>query len=411
MASVVPNLTLCAMLVLQALNGFALLPPSLLPTSSRIIDAQRRPAAFKLFQPKMVKDDSIDDNELDGFSSKTTLDVDIVLEDSGVVALVDKGGEERELLSSMNATTSATAVSPIPAPGSNDEFVRWDLWTKRLMTSEDAFSIHKLSAIVYTITSFTMMGTGVTRWIAGRQELFATLPDFIEPCMYLFCISNLIMCIASIRMAWIHRRNDLASRNAFVGTAGSSIFSGYFLLWASPFPPEYFTATIASAIGFGTLTLWNMVFVTDTVIRANEIIQGRREKTNKSSDNNENASYTLEYLRYVASGAWGLPVVVLTAYISAVAHDHDWLMQVFQHQLDIYGHGIQASVFYNNVLASMAAAYGSLCVTLRDKKLISKRAEYVGILAFSIPALIWTIDVTARIVPYYTSGMDSFVVS
>lgn len=275
----------------------------------------------------------------------------------------------------------------------------FSLWKKRLITSEDAFSVHKLAAIVYTITSFTMVGTAAGRWLFGRQELFAVLPAYLEPMTYLFCLANLVMCTASIRMAWIHRRNDLASRNAFVGTAGSSILSGYFLLWASPFAPESMTTASASQLGFGLLVLWNLLFVTDTMIRAADIIEGRRDK--KSEE--ENASFALEYIRYIATGAWGLPVVAATGYINCVAHDHSWLMSVFDDAYNAYGHGLQASVFYNNVLASMAAAYGSLAVTLRDKKLISKRTEWAGIVVFSVPALVWTIDVSARILPYVFS--------
>lgn len=48
----------------------------------------------------------------------------------------------------------------------------------------------------------------------------------------------------------------------------------------------------------------------------------------------------------------------------------------------------------------MAASYAAFFITLRDKMLISKRAEWIGILAFSIPILIWTVDVSARIFPY-----------
>ena len=48
----------------------------------------------------------------------------------------------------------------------------------------------------------------------------------------------------------------------------------------------------------------------------------------------------------------------------------------------------------------MAASYAAFFITLRDKMLISKQVEWVGILTFSLPVLIWTIDVSARIFPY-----------
>lgn len=300
------------------------------------------------------------------------------------------------------ATTAAVTTSPTK----KDWF---SLWKRRLITQEDLFSVHKLSAVVYTVTSFGIMGTAAGRWLMGRQDLFGTFPDYLEPIMYAFLVSNFIMCTASIRMAFLHRRDDLASRNAFLGTAGSSIFSGYFLLWASPYAPEILTTPVASQIGFGTLVLWNIVSILDTMIRAADLIEGRREIVKKNgttvmTGGNENASFAVEYLRYILPIAWGLPVVAATGYIDTIAHDHAWLMALFDHVRDKDGHGLQASVFYNNVLASMAAAYGSLFVTLRDKLLISKRIEWVGITLFSVPALIWTIDVSLRILPYAFAG-------
>eukprot|EP00584_Thalassiosira_punctigera_P015148 CAMPEP_0172567872 /NCGR_PEP_ID=MMETSP1067-20121228/117578_1 /TAXON_ID=265564 ORGANISM="Thalassiosira punctigera, Strain Tpunct2005C2" /NCGR_SAMPLE_ID=MMETSP1067 /ASSEMBLY_ACC=CAM_ASM_000444 /LENGTH=141 /DNA_ID=CAMNT_0013359317 /DNA_START=123 /DNA_END=548 /DNA_ORIENTATION=- len=132
------------------------------------------------------------------------------------------------------------------------------------------------------------------------------------------------------------------------------------------------------------------------MIRAKDIINDRRDK--KSLD--EDSPFALEYLRYIISAAWPLPVIASTGYISSVLHDHAYVIGVFDQILKTDGLGMQASVFYNNVGGSMAAAYGSFFITLRDKMLISKQAEWVGIAAFSFPVLIWTIDVSARFFPY-----------
>lgn len=275
-------------------------------------------------------------------------------------------------------------------------------WERRLNTFEDAFSIHKLSAVVYTITSFTLMGTAATRWLIGGQEMFATIPDYIEPIMWSFCISNLFMCVASIRMAILYRNNNVASRNAFIGVAGSSLFSGYFLIWASPFAPEQMITPLASKIGFGILCGWNLILILDTMIRAGNIIDDRRDNTSEE----ENGSYWVEYLRYVASAAWPLPVILSTGYIDAVLYDHAFLINVFNQVWDTEQFGLQSSVFYNNVGGSMAASYAAFFITLRDKMLISKKVEWIGILAFSVPILIWTVDVSARIFPYVLGTVE-----
>ena len=282
---------------------------------------------------------------------------------------------------------------------SNNVLKRWE---RRLNTFEDAFSIHKLSALVYTITSFTLMGTAATRWLIGGQEMFATIPDYVEPIMWSFCISNLFMCAASIRMAILYRNNNVASRNAFIGVAGSSLFSGYFLIWASPFAPEQMITPLASKIGFGILCGWNLILILDTMIRAGNIIDDRRDNTSEE----ENGSYWVEYLRYIASAAWPLPVILSTGYIDAVLYDHTFLINVFDHVWNSEQFGLQSSVFYNNVGGSMAASYAAFFITLRDKMLISKKVEWIGILAFSIPILIWTGDVSARIFPYVLGTVE-----
>ena len=295
--------------------------------------------------------------------------------------------------------TELVAASETKTNTSNNLLKRWE---RRLNTFEDAFSIHKLSAIVYTITSFTLMGTAATRWLIGGQEMFATIPGYIEPIMWSFCISNLFMCAASIRMAILYRNKNVASRNAFIGVAGSSLFSGYFLIWASPFAPEQMITPLASQIGFGILCGWNLILILDTMIRAGNIIDDRRDNTSDE----ENGSYWVEYLRYIASAAWPLPVILSTGYIDAVLYDHAFLVNVFNQVWDTERFGLQSSVFYNNVGGSMAASYAAFFITLRDKMLISKKVEWIGILAFSIPILIWTVDVSARIFPYVLGTVE-----
>lgn len=69
------------------------------------------------------------------------------------------------------------------------------VWTKRLVMSEDAFRIHKLSGFVYTLSSAAMMDIAAQRWLFGRQELFATIPDSVEPLLYLFCALQFDSCV------------------------------------------------------------------------------------------------------------------------------------------------------------------------------------------------------------------------
>lgn len=242
-----------------------------------------------------------------------------------------------------NSITTKSNVS-IDLKSKNAVLSRWE---RRLNTVEDVFSIHKLSAVVYTITSFTLMGTAACRWLIGRQELFATVPAYLEPVMWAFFISNFFMCMASIRMALLYRSNNVASRNAFIGVAGSSLFSGYFLVWASPFAPEQMIEPLATQVGFGILCAWNVILIVDTMIRASDLIDDRQDKSSK--EENTSYGYGLEYFSYIFSGAWPLPVIVSTGYINSVLYDHGWLISVFDQVLQKEHFGLQASVFYNNV--------------------------------------------------------------
>ena len=98
------------------------------------------------------------------------------------------------------------------------------LWKRRLITSEDPFSIHKISCLLFTVLGTGILGTAGIRYLMG-PEVFAEMPPGMMGPMYAFVLSNTVMCLASIRMSYLHRRIDLAARNAFLGTAASSLFS------------------------------------------------------------------------------------------------------------------------------------------------------------------------------------------
>ena len=87
----------------------------------------------------------------------------------------------------------------------------------------------------YTISAIIILGTAMIRYLDSSPEVFAVIPEYLKLPTYVFTISNFVMCIQSIRMAFFHRRYDLTARNAFLGVAVSSMFSGFYYLWTSPF--------------------------------------------------------------------------------------------------------------------------------------------------------------------------------
>jgi hypothetical protein len=222
-----------------------------------------------------------------------------------------------------------------------------------------------------------------------------TLPDSLAPWAVAYSLSNVVMCLASVRLSLLHRQGDLTARNAFLGTAVSSLFSGFFFLWVSPFAPTLFDNNIVSLGCFAILLLLNTVFIVDTLVKVPEVVEGRRDrKAEPAITTADPFLFARDAIGYVLPIAWGLPVIGATGYQAALVHDRQWFLDYCHAIESSTGFPFLASTAYLQVLASLAASYGALFVTLRDKKLISKRHELLGITVFSVPAMIWTIYVT-----------------
>ena len=301
------------------------------------------------------------------------------------------------------------------------------LWKRRLITHEDPFSIHKLSSLAYSLSSIIILGTGLVRFFNPDRTVFAEIPASLELPAMVFVISNALMCFASVRMAFEHRKFDLTARNAFLGTAVSSLFSGFYFLWTSPFEAgNVFNNQIVNQSFFGVLVVLNLVFIMDTLLQVPQVVESRRDKKAEKaqlelerqrnlevSGNSldgvglsidtdvtklpdvSGRQFIIDALGYVLPIAWGMPAVASTGYIASVLHDRPWFLDQCLYIDQMTGQsGLNANICYLQVFTSLAASYGSLFVTLRDKKLISKKQELVGITAFSVPAMIWTVYVT-----------------
>jgi hypothetical protein len=311
-----------------------------------------------------------------------------------------------------STTTTSTVVDDCVDTRTTENVIdstTLSLWKRRLITTEDPWSIHKWAAIVYTVSSVVILGTGATRWIRtvvttmpedGSSMYFdpssSTLPDSLAPWAVAFSVANVMMCVASVRMSFIHRQGDLTARNAFLGTAVSSLFSGFFFLWVSPFAPALFTNNNTVSQGcFALLLLLNTVFILDTLVKIPEVVEGRRDRKVETTPAVDHPLlFVRDALGYVLPIAWGLPVIGATGYQASFVHDRQWFLDYCQSIQVSTGFPFLASTAYLQVLASLAASYGALFVTLRDKKLINKQQELVGITLFSVPAMIWTIWVT-----------------
>lgn len=286
----------------------------------------------------------------------------------------------------LTTTTTTTTITTI-----------LNLWKRRLITNEDPLSIHKLAAIGYTLSSAILLFNAAIR-LSTSPELFSIIPSQFEIVMNIFTISNIIMCGASVRMAFIHRQGDLTARNAFLGTAVSSLFSGFYMVWISPFVEgDVFNSLWISRSCFAILVGLNGYFILDTILQTDEIVEGRRDRKAQDYEYRK----VIDTLGYVFPVAWGAPLILATGFISCILHDRSWFLDqcaFIDEQMTFPG--MQSHIFYQQLSTSLAASYASLFVTLRDKKLITKVQELTGITVFAMPALIWSIYTTVVFTKY-----------
>ena len=288
-------------------------------------------------------------------------------------------------------TTSTTSLSLLPSSTTTKypqaEFDIVSLWKRRLITQEDPFSIHKISSITYTLSAMIILGTGLIRYVQS-PETWSTIPTSLTIPTYVFALSNVLMCAISVRMAFVHRRYDLTARNGFLGVASSSMFSGFYFLWTNPLGPTIFNNQVVTQVCFALFVILDVYFVVDTLQRIPDVVESRRDK--KVDD--YHGRFVIDTLGYVLPVIWGLPFILPTAYLDAILYNRSWFFEQC-HSIDqtLGVVGMLPCLCYLQVALSLAASYGALFVTLRDKKLITKNQELVGITAFSVPALLWTI--------------------
>lgn len=263
------------------------------------------------------------------------------------------------------------------------ESLSTSIWKQRLITKEDFGHGHKIASVGYVLSSFTIIGTGL---VFGFMEV----PDFLNAYTTVFILCSFLQSYSSIPMALKYRKNDRAARNGFIGSAFSSMFLSYLGWWTSPFFPEFLVQTpLISTAALLSLCIGGFVFDTDTVLHASEVIYSRRVRNKIDSSSHDNAF--LDTVAYVAPICMALPLYLLTLWriianniannplLGAAGVDLPIREQFIQDCLDgrfaVAGVGQLALFFYASIASAACASYGTLFVTLRDKKLISKETE------------------------------------
>ena len=258
-------------------------------------------------------------------------------------------------------------------------------WKLRLITREDPFSIHKISSIAYTMSAAIILGTGAIQFFQSPETFSEVPPSLLIP-GYIFAISNAVMCCGSVKMAFQHRRNDVTSRNVFLGTAASSLFSGFHFLWTSPFGPEIFNNQLVNQSYHIIFILLNTVFTLDTLVKIPEVVESRRDRKAEEYPRR----VVMDAVGYILPVVWGLPPIIVAVYFQAFVHDRLWFFEQCTYIDQMRGvPGLLPTLCYLQVAGSLSASFAALFVTLRDKKLVSKNQEIWGITVLSVPTMIW----------------------
>jgi len=172
------------------------------------------------------------------------------------------------------------------------------------------------------------------------------------------------------------------------------------MVWISPFAMgDIFYNLWISRASFAVLVGLNVVFIMDSLLNQDELIEGRRDRKAEDYD----GRVIVDKFGYIFPVAFGMPLIVMTGYFASVAHDRVWYLEQCQFIDATFDgvNGMQSHIFYQQLSTSLGAAMASLFVTLRDKKLISKNQELVGIAAFATPAFFWSVYTTY----YFTTAL------
>lgn len=254
-------------------------------------------------------------------------------------------------------------------------------WKRRLITREDAKHLHKITGMLFVLSSFGLMGYGVvdllshgwTRSVTSHGKPFVAL-------LFLMLSSTLVQASSSISLAKNHRKTQPAVRNTFMCNAIVAILGSVCALWVSPWYPSCLNGAFSRGFYLITNTL-GLVGMADNAVRLKGLIASRQIHNKHNTVNLTGSAYWKDALTYMMPIWIGLPFFLGMLYLFGIAHDRTFYLQLLQRPGHPHLHG---GAVYANIMVAMGASYSSLVVTLRDKKLIGKATEMGSLTAIML---------------------------
>ncbi|CAB9518216.1 expressed unknown protein [Seminavis robusta] len=267
----------------------------------------------------------------------------------------------------------------VSAPKPRQAFAPASTWGLRLFTKEDATGLHKFPSIFQTLTALALAAIGAS---SGFEDMSSPL---LEPLTAAFCVSTALQSVTAVKMAYSHRREEPMVRNVFVNMSIICFLQAMAGYWVAPFAPECFNDPVISKGLLTIVPLISLAMFVPSFTEMDDLIgsQLRRDKRKGEKDFRSwltTAPYLFTAPVMVAViAAFGAPGVDRLEFFDLVSSTPELSFD-------------QASLFYNQIGATVGVAYLGLYVTLRDKGLITKDTEIMLTTVTSVLVLGLTID-------------------
>jgi hypothetical protein len=185
--------------------------------------------------------------------------------------------------------------------------------------------------------------------------------------------SSVAQASSSIRLACRHRKGQPAVRNTFMCNAAVAILGTVSALWSSPWYPAALNGAFSKAF-YLVMDAIGLIGMADNLFRLKSLIASRQvsSKEKYNIDRMGCLQYWKDVFIYMMPILIGAPFFLGIGWQFGIRHNRHFYLEILE--TGCHPH-LQTGAVYSMIMVAMGASYSSLIVTLRDKKLISKKKE------------------------------------
>lgn len=267
----------------------------------------------------------------------------------------------------------------------------------RLASKEDRLWIHKSSSILFCVSSVLIMANLPVRQIFYHD---AKLPPaaILNALLWVWMPATTVQALSGARLSLRFRKNDTDSRNMFLNNSIMTLINVCVILKLCIPLPALLDSDLLSQVIIGGLTALVTGMSFRSIAAAPNLLKTRQKRaiknrknsnvndTGDSGDDKRLLTTFKDYFNYIFPIFYPLPFMVGT-FMFFVLHDSEWIRNQCELHPNMENIGL-----YLNVASAFTIGMTSLLVTIRDRKMISKKSESIGISAISIGLTAWLIQ-------------------